>query len=126
MEPSPPPPSRKSSAGTAGGKDSALCARRASPASPINSLSIGDSLLRLLGTSAAAATEDSGDENENTEEATAASSSDDAEAGEQAGGSPKTVSFKSQVRVVLVPCRRELHSLNGQLWWGADDYVDFR
>lgn len=114
MEPTPIPPPRRSSG--SGGNDPALCARRPSPAAPIDSLRIGDSLLHLLGTSATApSSEDSGD----TEAA------DRDSEGEQAG-SPKTVSFKSQVRVVLVPCRRELYSLNAQLWWGADDYVDFR
>lgn len=109
----PPPPHRTSS------KDTALCALRPSPASPINPLSIVDSLLHLLGNSSAASgSDDSGEEHQNPEEA--------ADISEEEAKRSKSVSFKSQVRVVLVPCRRELHSLNAQLWWAQDDYVDFR
>lgn len=112
--PTPAPPPRRSIS-----KDSlkdSLCGDRRTPA-PINSLSIGDSILHLLGTSTAApSSEDSSEEQHE-----AGVDDDDSDA-----VSPKAVSFKSQVRVVLVPCRRELHSLNKQLWWGADDYLDFR
>lgn len=38
----------------------------------------------------------------------------------------RKVTFNYVVRVVLVPCIKELRSLNEQLWWGADDYLDFR
>lgn len=107
--PAPPPPRRSRC------KDATICADRPSPAGPIDSLSIGDSLLHLLGSVSSAPGNEEMHEN-----------TDDDDDKDEEATSPKTVSFKSQVRVVLVPCRRELHSLNAQLWWGADDYVDFR
>lgn len=98
---------------------------RQTPSAPIDSLRVGDSLLQLLGKSAARGTEDSSEEETQNEAPVDEAERDQATAAAVAV-SPKTVSFKSQVRVVLVPCRRELHSLNAQLWWGADDYGDFR
>lgn len=36
------------------------------------------------------------------------------------------VRFNHQVRVILVPCARELRDLSTQLWWGPGDYLNFR
>eukprot|EP00903_Cladosiphon_okamuranus_P007727 g7487.t1 len=38
----------------------------------------------------------------------------------------RKITFNYVVRVVLVPCTKDLRPLNPQLWWGADDYLDFR
>ena len=43
-----------------------------------------------------------------------------------ADGRCRKISFNYVVRVVLVPCTKELRPLKEQLWWGADDYLDFR
>eukprot|EP00752_Nemacystus_decipiens_P012176 g10794.t1 len=38
----------------------------------------------------------------------------------------RKITFNYVVRVVLVPCSKELRPLSEHLWWGTDDYVDFR
>lgn len=89
------------------------------PPHPIDSLSIGDSLLRLLGSSPAE-TDDGLDApgSAAAAAATAVSPSRDVQIGK--------VRFNHQVRVVLVPSRTELEGLKEDLWWGEDDYFQFR
>ena len=43
-----------------------------------------------------------------------------------ADGRCRKVMFNYVVKVFLVPCTKELRPLKEQLWWGADDYLDFR
>lgn len=57
---------------------------------------------------------------ETPQQARPASSDDNAES------RGRKVSFSFQVRVVLVPCTRDLRPLSAQLWWDAEDYSDFR
>ncbi|CAM9756315.1 unnamed protein product [Ectocarpus sp. 13 AM-2016] len=122
-------------AGRGGGK---TCQRAAgvpcAPAHPraINSLSIDDSL-RLVATGRPA-TSDEGDEP--TAAATAAAAA--APAVPSSSVRPprvderdaicvgSNVRFNHQVRVVLVPSRKELRPLMEELWWGTNDYVEFR
>lgn len=96
------------------------------PPHPIDSLSIGDSLLQLLGSSAAggrssgsASTEDTSPVSSDAgTTAVSASPARDAQLGR--------VRFNHQVRVVLVPSRKELDHLKGDMWWGEEDYMQFR
>ncbi|CAM9931664.1 unnamed protein product [Ectocarpus sp. 6 AP-2014] len=98
----------------------------------INSLSIDDSLLRLVATGRPAASD--GEE----KPAAAATTAAAAPAVPSSSVRPRTaneigaicvgsnVRFNHQVRVVLVPSRKELRPLIEELWWGTNDYVEFR
>ncbi|CBN80151.1 expressed unknown protein [Ectocarpus siliculosus] len=93
----------------------------------INSLSIDDSLLRLVATGRPAASDE---EDEPAAAAAPAVPSSSVrrpvvdEIGAIRVGS--NVRFNHQVRVVLVPSRKELRPLIEELWWGTNDYVEFR
>ena len=99
-------------------RDSGLAGRQRRP-HPIDALSIGDSLLHLLGSSPAGG---------KTSEAAHESDYAAAESAAKKKQAPSSgrVHFNHQVRVVLVPCRTELGGLKADIWWGEDDYLDFR
>ncbi|CAM9395692.1 unnamed protein product [Ectocarpus sp. 8 AP-2014] len=99
----------------------------------INSLSIDDSLLRLVATGRPATSDE-----EDEPAAAAAASTTAAPAVPSSSVRPpkvdeidaicvgSNVRFNHQVRVVLVPSRKELRPLIEELWWGTNDYVEFR
>lgn len=93
-------------------RDSGSAGRQRRP-NPIDSLSIGDSLLHLLGSSVAGS------------KPSEAAHEIDFTAAESLA-KKKQVHFNHQVRVVLVPCRTELGGLKADIWWGEDDYLVFR
>ncbi|CAN0043915.1 unnamed protein product, partial [Scytosiphon promiscuus] len=80
---------------------------------PIDALSVGDSLRQLVRSSTPSSSSSC------TPPPPPAPPVEDTPA-------TKSVCFHHQVRVILVPCRRELRALQLQLWWGADDYQHFR
>lgn len=78
---------------------------------PIDSLAIGDSLLHLLGSAAGAGND---------------RRMEDAEPPPPPRSNVRNVRFNHQVRVVLVPSRTELKNLKADMWWGEEDYYEFR
>lgn len=86
---------------------------------PINSLSIGDSLLQLLGVKARSCDE----ERTPSKDAKAIRGGAHCPVGTYSIGK---VSFNQRVRVVLIPTRLELASIKADLWWEDQDYANFR
>lgn len=78
------------------------------PPHPLDSLAIGDSLLHLLVSSAGSGS------GRRVEEA------------EPPAPPRSSVRFNHQVRVVLVPSRTELKNFKADMWWGEEDYFEFR
>lgn len=102
----------------------------------INSLSIDDSLLRLGATGRPAASDEE-DELAASAAAAVAPAIAPPVVPSSAVRPPKVdekdaicvgsnVRFNHQVRVVLVPSRKELRPLIEELWWGTNDYLEFR
>lgn len=93
------------------------------PPHPINSLSIDDSLTQRRGTSVTSeASEDGGDATATVKGPSTSTKIKN----KDASGLTRRVRFDHRVRVILVPCARELRNLGAQLWWGPDDYLNFR
>lgn len=112
VEPSPPPAMPRANT------DGCPGATRPRPACiphPIDALSLGDSLLRLVGTPSSTSP-------------VSPTSPSPCPSPQPVEAAPptKSVCFHHQVRVILVPSRKELRNLQLQLWWGADDYLHFR
>ncbi|CAM9322802.1 unnamed protein product [Pylaiella littoralis] len=86
------------------------------PADPL--LGVDEDSTRQLGTSIPSKYSDYGDATATVERPSTRKNED--------GPGGNRVRFNHQVRVILVPCVRELQDLSAQLWWGEDDYLNFR